>query len=923
MNKSINIFLLVFLLNLSLFAQNNTGKFYKDIILIKVDSKYKNIANKKDIKNADFHAFLGQLSTYNLVRAFPNHKSPTEVLNQYGDSLVDLSLWYKLNYKSTTPTKKLISQIESCGVFQYVEQRAINKLLWIPNDTFLSKQYYLDRIHMFEAWDIEKGDTNIVVGITDTGIDKVHEDLIDGIKYNYEDTLDGIDNDNDGFIDNFCGWDVGNNDNNAQFGLIGHGTFVSGFVSGVPNNNKGIAGVGYDIKILPVKIDDTLGYLSSDYEGIVYAADHNAFVINCSWGGTFGSQYGRDIVNYATNNRGALIVAACGNSNNDTYLYPASYENVFSCAATDSNDVRWENSSFGAQVDISAPGTDVFSTWTYNYYISSHGTSFSSPIVAAVAALVKSHFPNLSNHQVAEKVRVNADIIDTIAANSSTVGLLGSGRVNAYAALTDSVKPSIRMKNRVVNIHNDTIEFTGEFINYLSTSSGQTKAVVSVSSPYLSVMDSVFSIGILNTLSSISNNAQPFTIRILPNVPIGYYTDIKITYTDTDYTAHQYFRVFLNQDNAILDTNNIITSVNSYSTIGYTDGTKMVGNGFTFKNYKNILSIAGLVVASSSNRVSDNVYGLGGNELDFIPLSPAQKIEPATKGDQMWFNKYNDDSATVTKNNIEVEQYSYAFNNEELNDIIFLHYTVKNTGNTSLDNTHIGMYADWDIYRSYANKAKYDSILKLAYTYPSFGAGGTYIGIQLISDSLANCYNFDNDGFGGSINIYDGFLNFEKYDAMTISRNIAGLKHSYGNDVSSMLSSGPYTINAGNSVSLLFALVAGENEYEIKNNAQKALDWYFNTASLRSNIKNNVILNQNTPNPCNNTTSISFYLDKSTSVNLEIMDAVGHSVYCIVDGEISSGKHSYNINLSKFSSGVYYYRLTTNEITLTRKMIIQ
>ncbi|HHB51918.1 MAG TPA: hypothetical protein ENK75_02560, partial [Saprospiraceae bacterium] len=389
MNKLITI-ILISLLATGGFAQNSS-EYYSNMLLLKLKTEYKEIAISNTINNSDFQQVLGKLDNFSIIKIFPNHEAPESKINEYGDSLVDLSLWYQLKYQSDMPVAKIENLLWQTALFQNVEQRGINHLLYTPNDTFLSRQYYLRSIKAMEAWDVEQGDTNVVVGITDTGIDKVHEDIIDGIKYNYLDPVDGIDNDNDGFVDNYCGWDMGNNDNNAQWGVLGHGLFVSGFVSAVPDNNLGIAGVGYHTKILTVKVDDSLGFLSKDYEGIVYAADHGASIINCSWGGLHGEQFGKDIVDYATNNKGALVIAACGNSDNDNFLFPASYENVMSCAATDSMDVRWAYSSYGSQVDISAPGTFVYSTWIYNSYSSSHGTSFSSPIVAGVAALVKAH----------------------------------------------------------------------------------------------------------------------------------------------------------------------------------------------------------------------------------------------------------------------------------------------------------------------------------------------------------------------------------------------------------------------------------------------------------------------------------------------------------------------------------------------------
>jgi len=405
-----------FLLFLSLFA---SSQYQQKTILLKVKPEYRNELLSNQNLNTLIQDCKGKLH-----RVFPNHKPPKEQVDRYGHSLVDISLWYQLKYKSDIPESTIIQNLKQLKLFQYVEQRVLNTLFYTPNDPQIGEQWYLNNIHAYEAWDIEKGDTNVVIGVTDTGIDRVQEDLIDGIKYNYEDTVDGIDNDNDGFIDNFCGWDVGNNDNNPQWGPIGHGTFVSGFVSAVPDNGLGIAGVGYHIKTLPVKIDDTQGYLVHDYEGIVYAADFGCVAINASWGGPIFSQFGQDVVNYATFNRNTLVVAACGNSNNSVWMYPASYENVLSVAATDSLDVRWSQSSYGSMVDLNAPGTFVYSTWPGNIYFSSHGTSFSAPMVAAAVGLVKSHYPWMNALQLGEQMRVSADIIDTIAGNIPTKDLI-------------------------------------------------------------------------------------------------------------------------------------------------------------------------------------------------------------------------------------------------------------------------------------------------------------------------------------------------------------------------------------------------------------------------------------------------------------------------------------------------------------------
>ncbi len=920
MRKRIFYFLVLVFIAADAYAQSSA--FYPDILLLKIKPQYKEVATINSINNTTLHQVLQQLQQYELRQKFPTHDGQLETTNKFGDRKVDLSLWYSLKYNSDLPPNKIKSLLMQTAVFQYVERRPIDYPLYRPNDPYIGRQYYLRTIHAFDAWNLEKGDSNVVVGIVDTGIDKLHQDLIHGIKYNYQDTVDGIDNDNDGFIDNFCGWDMGNHDNNTQWQVLGHGVFVSGFVSAVPNNHIGIAGVGYNTKVLPVKVDDSLGVLVADYEGIVYAADHGVTIINCSWGGTFSGAFGRDVVNYASNNKGALVVAAAGNSNNDVYLYPASYANVMSCAGTDSLDQRWQYSSYGHQVDICAPATYVYSTWINNSYSTSHGTSFSSPIVAGVAALVKAHFPTMTNWQIREQLRNTADNIDTIAANISTAGEMGTGRVNAYKALIDTLKPGLRFKNRLVQQSNDTLYISGSFINYLHTSSSNLQASISINSTYLVPINNTYTLGSLNTYSSIYKS-KVFSARIMPNIPIGFYVDVKVSYTDTNYSSFEYFRVHIDKASGTLDTNKIVTSVNSYSTIGFVNGSRMEGKGFTYKLGRNLLAFGGLLVGDASNRVSNNIYGISGSyDNDFVPISPALRIDTPSLGTQEWLNEYNDNNAGFSKLNIQVNQRSYAFKQSPLDKIVFLEYSIINRGNNALNNIRVGLFMDWDIWKSYANKADFDSSLNLAYTYPT--TGGSYAGIQWLSNRKANCYNMDNDGSGNSINIYDGFMNFEKWTCLTTPRHHAGLKHSYGNDVSNILSAGPYSIAQGDTLKLTFALLAGDYKSDIELSAQAAKDWFFNTAAIREQSSlAGVHLLSCSPNPFTDVARLSFVVRKPCRLKVELFDAYGRSVKMVANAKFERGEHQLQLNSKGMKSGVYYCKLTTSKEVISQKIILQ
>jgi hypothetical protein len=856
---------------------------------------------------------------------FPNHKTPTEITNEYGQRLVDLSLWLQLEYKNNLPESFVISMLRATALFEYVEQRPLNTLFYVPNDSLLGHQWYLNNIHAFSAWDIEQGDTNVVVGVTDTGIDRVGEDLKNGIKYNYQDPVDGIDNDNDGFIDNFCGWDVGSNDNNVQWGPIGHGTFVAGFVSAVPDNGKGIAGVGFHIKTLPVKIDDTDGKLIHDYEGIAYAADHGASIINCAWGGPIFTQFGKDVIDYATFNRNALVVAACGNSNNAVWMYPASYENVLSVAATDSLDVRWTQSSYGSQVDLCAPGTFVYSTWVNNIYFSSHGTSFSAPMVAAAAALVKSHFPWMNALQLGEQMRVSTDYIDSIVGNIPTKDLMGSGRLNMLKALTDTTSPSIRFSDKVLSFSSknnlDTIIIKGKFTNYLSPSSAALKAVISCSSPYIQILDSVVNLGALGIMGTTTNYSNPFRITTLANIPLGYQADIKIHYSDGNYSAFEFFRLELNKDYLNIDTNKIDLTLTSTGRIGFNDDNLNQGIGLIYKGGRSMMTMGGLLVATSSNRVSDQIYSDQGYDHDFRALIPITEGNNPKNSDQSFFCEFDDDNAGFGKQNITIKQYSYAYNQSSKEKFVILEYHIINNGGSSLTGLYAALYADFDIEKSTTNKANYNALHQLAYTYQA--AGGKLAGIMLLEGKNANAYCIDNDGSNGSISIYDGFYDFEKYQTMTQPRDSAG--YGAGGDVSNMLSSGPYSIAAGDSIVVSFAVLAGDHLPDLKQVAQEAYDTYYNTASTDLIKKEpTLFLYSAQPNPFTSQTRITILNTKNQDIELSFYNSNGRLIKEWSKFNLPAGSFHYTFNADKLklSPGTYYIVLSSATEHYSRKLIL-
>ena len=269
-----------------------------------------------------------------------------------------------------------------------------------------------------------------VVAVVDTGMDVTHPDLNDKVYASYS-VLDGTGDVTDGF---------------------GHGTHVAGTVASETNNYEadryeGVASVGFDgaIKLFPIKVlDDSGSGTNADVaEGIYYAADHGANVINLSLGSYWDSQVVKDSVNYAWN-KGLVIAAAAGNSGNKRKVYPAYYEKVISVAATDHADRVASFSTHNNGVDVSAPGVDVLSTFPYtgsfgiqdlygrmNKYDVGSGTSMASPHVAGLAALLLAQHSDWSNSDVRAVIESTVDDLGKTGWDE----YYGHGRINVLSAV--------------------------------------------------------------------------------------------------------------------------------------------------------------------------------------------------------------------------------------------------------------------------------------------------------------------------------------------------------------------------------------------------------------------------------------------------------------------------------------------------------
>lgn len=280
-----------------------------------------------------------------------------------------------------------------------------------PNDLLFSTyQWNLPAIETEQGWNLSKGSKEVVVAVVDTGVQASHPDLKGQLLAGYNAITKGSKPDDD----------------------VGHGTHVAGIIGALTNNKEGVAGISWYNKILPVKALDNsgAGTTYSVAEGIIWAADKGAKVINLSLGNYADSQFLHDAIKYAYD-RDVVLVSASGNDNTERPGYPAAYPEVIAVAATNASGDRASFSNYGDYIDVAAPGESIASTYPDNQYAALSGTSMASPHVAALAGLIRSLNPGLTNKEVMELMTSNAVDLGTPGHDK----YYGWGQVDIYKTL--------------------------------------------------------------------------------------------------------------------------------------------------------------------------------------------------------------------------------------------------------------------------------------------------------------------------------------------------------------------------------------------------------------------------------------------------------------------------------------------------------
>jgi subtilisin family serine protease len=442
MNYRFLIILSLFLYSINIFSQQTYFIKYKDNV-----SKSA-VADKISTKQIISSALLKPAQNINYNVDY--------FAKSFGKNIESLSRIIKVTFNNSQDNSYILQMAANDPDIEYIEPAHKYHVDTVPNDSLVSQQWALTKIRAFDAWNITQGSDTVLVGLVDTGIDYLHPDIKNKIYLNpgeigldalgRDKRTNGIDDDGDGFIDDFMGWDfvdeVGypfdttggdylgwdNNPMDQHF----HGTFVAGIIAAETNNLIGVAGAAPKVKILNCRAFDPTGNAQEDdaAAAILYAVQMKCKVINMSWGDNSFSLVLRDVIRYAYS-QNVVLVGSSGNTTSNLPHYPSGYPEVICVGNSTEDDYLYSNSNFGSTLDLVAPGSNIWSLGLNNTYRSESGTSASAPFVSATAALILS-LKNFTNEEVKQIIKSTCDDLGDPGWDIK----FGAGRLNIYKALS-------------------------------------------------------------------------------------------------------------------------------------------------------------------------------------------------------------------------------------------------------------------------------------------------------------------------------------------------------------------------------------------------------------------------------------------------------------------------------------------------------
>ncbi len=849
-------------------------------------------------------------------------------------------------------------------------------------DTVWSVQY----INADKVWN-QLGLTGdgVVVGHIDSGVDVDHPDLVNQLWINVDEIPNnGVDDDGNGFIDDWRGWDFGDNDNNPNDdgASPGHGTHTAGTVAG--DGSQGTqTGVAPGATILPCKAfaADGSGTLGMVWAAQQYCVENGARIITMSLGvaGSVPTSYMRNERVNCANIRDAGVVFF-NSAGNDHFAYeppielglsarvpapwiagadsPANLGGTITVGGTGYQDdsvysassrgpAKWDdvdpfndwpyNPGNGlTKPDMAAPGVWINSTTVGGGYSgdSWSGTSMACPHAAGVAALMLEKNPSLSPAGVDSLMELHA--IDLGPAGKDNI--FGSGRIDALAILNatpTSQSADLVQSGLLPDPGGDTVLDPGETselafeltnVSFVMDATNVTAGLAVVSNPYVTVTtDNAVFPDVPMGGGTSTNLSHPFSLNISSDAPQGYPFTMLLTVNSGAWFTRTFaidWYVGLPEWRTH-NIGDIFLSVTDQGIIGYMDQEHTAGQGMGLADSGSGLFIGSFWLAENSLYVCNRDFTSGDTGEWVVNQDPNGRVADLgeASSDQTFRAIFND-GGHASPRGVVVEQTSFAFSGSDRNDFVILEYKVSNTGTTDMASVHNGVFCDFDIGgNSGANYGGSDSDRNLTYMYAD---DGPYFGIALLGapGAASNTTLINNPTY-----VYPE-LHIEDSNKVRFLRGGFSVPSATTADDWSALTSSEISLLAGESATSVYALVAGETLAEIRDAVDAANAAYNPTSPVSLDNPVKIFrLAQNHPNPFNPVTNIKFSVAQAGHVELGVYDLSGRLVRTLVSENRAVGDHAVMWDGTDQSggavpSGMYFYRFTSGGKTTARKMTL-
>jgi len=345
---------------------------------------------------------------------------------------------FLLEFGKFEEVEEIMADLSQNPNLEYVEPVALYYIDYQPDDSLYNLtvgqqnwNWHLDVIHAEQAWDMNLGSSDIKVAIVDNAVWKDHPDLANKVVLSTDVTT------------------VGGNSNPPGTGSAAdwsHGTHCAGLIGAETNNGIGVASIGHNISLIGVKSTTNTNptLITHSYAGLQWAINNGADVVSMSFGGPGFNNTFQNLVNTGWS-MGVSMLASAGNDNVSSPHYPSAYNHVISVASTNEDDIKSDFSNYGTSIDVCAPGgygilgpnglmSTTYENTSYGYYNTYFGTSMATPVAAGLVGLIRSINPDLTPDEVEAILKSTCVNIDTLPGNATWSGLLGEGRIDAYAA---------------------------------------------------------------------------------------------------------------------------------------------------------------------------------------------------------------------------------------------------------------------------------------------------------------------------------------------------------------------------------------------------------------------------------------------------------------------------------------------------------